>query len=320
MKIKKSYLLVIPAIICINFFLPRLMPGDPFLYLSVEDGNVATVFSPQQIAQYKMYYGLDKPIIIQFITYLVKLLKGDFGVSIYYNTSVREMIMTRIPWTIAVVVVSLLISGFIGTVLGTFSAWHRDNVFDRITYSIMLFISEIPSFMVGIFLLFVFAAGLKWFPLSGGSTAFAEYGTIWNQIGDILIHITLPVLTLVITRVGSFYLLARNSMITVFTKDYIRTAKGKGLKKHSILFRHALRNSFPPIIMQIFMSLGVMLGQAVLVESVFAYPGIGSLMREAVFNRDYALMQGIFLIMSMNILIMNFLADFIFGKLDPRAV
>ncbi len=316
----KKSLLVIFMVICMNFFLPRLMPGDPFLYLSVEDGNTASVFSQEQIDQYKEYYGLDRPLFIQFIRYLKSMAKGDLGISIFYHTSVINLIKTRIPWTISIVTVSLAVSCMVGTLTGTVSAWHRDGIFDRIVYFIMLLISEVPAFLIGIFLLFFLAAGLKWFPLSGGSTVFSSYDSVWEQIGDILHHMVLPVLTLVLTRVGSFYLLARNSMLDVLTKDYIRTARGKGLKKGRILYMHALRNSIPPVVMQIFMSLGALFGQAVLVENVYSYPGVGSLMREAVLNRDYALMQGIFLVMAMTVLIMNDLSELVIKKLDPRMV
>lgn len=317
---KKNYLLVIPIVICLNFFLPRLMPGDPFLYLSVEDGNTVPVFSQEQIDQYKVYYGLDEPLFQQFVHYLKQVAKGDLGVSIFYHTSVLNMIKKRIPWTILIVTASLAISSIAGTILGTISAWHRNDLFDKILYSSMLFIAEIPAFLIGIVLLFLLAADLKWFPLSGGSTVFASYDSVWEQMLDILHHMVLPVLTLVLTRMGKFYLLARNSMLTVLSKDYIRTARGKGLKKNSIRYIHALRNSIPPVVMQVFMSFGALFGQAVLVENVFSYPGVGSLMREAVTNRDYALMQGIFLIMAMTILIMNFLSELVFKKLDPRVV
>lgn len=317
---KKNYFLVIPVIICINFFLPRLMPGDPFLYLSVEDGNTAAVFSQEQIEQYEAYYGLDQPVIKQFINYMSKMVQGDLGTSIFYNSSVSKMILERIPWTILIVVVSLALSSIIGTILGIISAWHREYKFDRITYTIMLFISEIPAFLIGTLLLFFLAAHFVWFPLSGGSTVFSSYDTLWEKAFDIIHHMALPVLTLVLARIGNFYLLSRNSMMTVLTKDYMRTARGKGLKKHTILFRHALRNSLTPVMTQVFMSLGTSFGQAVLVENVFAYPGVGRLMREAVLNRDYALMQGIFLVMSMMILLMNFTSEIFLKKTDPRVV
>lgn len=317
---KKHYLLVIIVMLFINFFLPRLMPGDPFLYLSVEEGTVSSVFSQEQIDYYKGYYGLDKPLHIQFWAYLTGLLRGDLGYSIYYNTSVTQMIFSRIPWTLFIVVSSLLLSSVIGASLGAISAWFRDKAPDRLMYFFMIVISEIPAFLLGVLFLFVFAAQMRWFPLSGGITVFATFDSVWDQIGDILHHAFLPILTLTITRLGGFYLLSRNSMLTVLSKDYIRTAKAKGIGKRSIIFRHALKNALPPIVARVFMSLGTLFGGAVLVENVFAYPGVGKLMREAVGNRDYVLIQGIFLIITITVLLMNWLADLIYKKLDPRVV
>lgn len=317
---KKHYLIVLLVMLFVNFFLPRLMPGDPFLYLSVEDGNVSATFSQEQVDHYKAYYGLDQPLHIQFWKYITGLLRGDLGYSIYYNTNVAEMIFTRIPWTIFIVLSSLVLSSLIGTAMGAVSAWLWDKPADRLMYFLMVILSEIPAFLIGVLFLFVFAAQLRWFPLSGGSTVFASFTSFWAQTGDILRHAFLPILTLSLTRVGSFYLLSRNSMMTVLSKDYIRTARAKGIGKRNIIFRHALRNALPPVIARVFMSLGALFSGAVLVENVFSYPGVGRLMREAVMNRDYVLIQGIFLTITMTVLLMNWLAELIYRKLDPRVV
>ena len=314
---KKHYILVLFVILVINFFLPRMMPGDPFQYLSVEDGNVSAVFTEEQIEQYKAYYGLDKPLHVQFWNYITGLLKGDLGYSIYYKTSVAEMILSRIPWTAFIVLCALFLSSFFGTVLGAISARLREKPADKLIYFFMIVFSEIPSFLIGTLLLIFLAAKLQWFPLSGGVTVFASFTSAFEYLADLLHHAALPVLTLSLAGLGGFYLLSRNSMLTVLTRDYIRTAKAKGLKKERILFRHALRNALPPIIARIFMSLGAMFGGAVLVENVFAYPGLGSLMREAVLARDYVLTQGIFLMIAVLVLLMNWLADRVYKKLDP---
>ena len=315
---KQHYIWVLIVIICMNFFLPRLMPGDPFLYLSVEDGNVSSTFSAGQIEYYKAYYGLDKPLHIQFFSYLKNLLKADLGTSLYYNTRVVEMVFTRLPWTLLIVLTSLSVSALIGTILGMVSSWLRHTTFDRILYTSMVIISEIPPFLQGLLLLFIFAARLKLFPLSGGMTVFADHSSVWAQMGDIIHHMALPVATLVLARMGGFYLMARSSMLTVLSKDYIQTAVGKGLTKRRIIWRHALRNALPPIIVQFFMSMGHLFGGAVLIENVFDYPGVGQLMREAVLNRDYTLVQGIFLMIVLLVLTMNGIAELLNRKLDPR--
>lgn len=315
---KKHYFLILFIIIAINFFLPRAMPGDPFLYISVEEGGVAATFTQTQITHYKAYYGLDKPLFIQFLNYIWNLLHGNLGYSIYYDTSVVKMILIRMPWTIFIVVCSLLLSSFFGTLIGAASAFLREKHADKLIYIFMIVFSEIPSFLLGLLLLFVFAAKLKCFPLSGGVTAFAYYNTIWSYIYDILYHAALPIITLTLAGLGNYYLLSRNSMISVLSKDYLNTARAKGLRKVRILFKHALRNSLPPIIARMFMSLGNLFGGAVLVENIFAYPGVGKLMSEAVRTRDYVLIQGIFLVVAITMLLMNWLADIIYRKLDPR--
>lgn len=315
---KKGYLLVLLIIITINFFLPRLMPGDPFLYLSVEDGNVSSTFSEEQVVQYKTYYGLDKPLAAQYLSYLAKLARGDLGYSIYFNTSVLEIITSRVPWTIFIVLTSLLLSSLIGVSAGVVSAWLRGKPADTLLYSGMILLSEIPAFLLGVLLLFIFAAKLRWFPLSGGVSPFLSFSSNFDYLKDLLNHAALPVITLTLTRLGGFYLLSRNSMLTVIAKNFMTTARAKGLKKNRILFRHALRNALPPIITRIFMSLGTFFGGAVLIENVFNYPGIGRLMREAVVVRDYVLIEGIFLFITVTVLLMNFLADAVHKKFDPR--
>ncbi|WP_073030755.1 ABC transporter permease [Desulfosporosinus lacus] len=314
-----EYLMTFLLIITLNFMIPRLMPGDPFTFLSAEEeGQVFISYSQEQIDKYKAYYGLDKPLPVQYGNYLVNLCRGDIGYSIYYNVSVLEMIGKRLLWTVGIVLGAILISTAAGTVMGCFSAWYRDSLLDKLLYFLMITISEIPAFLVGILLLFILAGQFGWFPLFGGMSSFAQYDTSLERAKDILHHAFLPVLTLSLTRVGGFYLLSRNSMLEVLAKDYMRTARAKGLARVRIIFRHALKNALLPVITRVFLSLGAMFGGAVLVENVFSYPGLGRLMREAVMLRDYVLIQGIFLFVAILVLTMNLLADTVYKKLDPR--
>ena len=315
---KRRYALVFLTLLVVNFALPRLMPGDPFTYLSVADGEVVTTFSPEQIGHYRAYYGLDKPMLSQFASYLANLLRGNMGYSIYYNQEVSRMIASRLPWTLGIVAASLVASCFAGGVLGALSAMRRRGRLDRVLYPVMVLFNEIPVFLLGIVLLFFLAAKLGAFPLSGGASPFARHATWWGAAGDLARHAALPVMTLALSRIGGFYLLARGSMLTVLTKDYMRTARGKGLSGARILFCHALPNALPPIVARAFMSVGGLIGGAVLVENVFAYPGMGRLMREAVLMRDYVLVQGIFLVIAFSVLFMNWLADLVYRRLDPR--
>lgn len=257
-------------------------------------------------------------MIVQYKDYILNLLKGNLGYSIYYNRPVVSIIADRILWTLLIVIVSLIISVILGVFLGSLSAWCRNSYLDKICYSVMIVFSQVPSFLVGIFFLFTLETRFKWIPMAGGVSAFVEFDTTFEYIYDILKHAILPVITLSLARIGEFYMLSRNSMITVLSKDYMKTAKAKGLKKSIIIFRHALKNSIIPIVTRICMSLGSILGGAVLVENVFNYPGIGKMMGEAISVRDYVLLQGIFIVITVLVLSMNRLADIINKRIDPR--
>lgn len=313
-----EYILVFIIIISLNFLIPRLMPGDPFTFLSSDEGSVHSSYSDEQIEKYKAYYGLDKPLLQQYIDYISNLFRGNLGYSIYFNDTVVSIISKRVVWTVGIVFVSIVISSILGVFLGAFSAWHRNNWIDKIIYSIMIIFSEIPSFLIAMLLLFVLAAGTGLFPLSGGITVFGQYENVFENIMDIVHHGFLPVLALVLCQTGGYYLLSRNSMMTVLSKDYMLTAEAKGLEDRRIIFRRGLKNAILPVITRIFMNLGTVFGGAILVENVFNYPGVGRLMRQAVMVRDYVLIQGIFLNVCILVLTMNFLADIVYRKMDPR--
>jgi len=313
-----EYFVTVIVIFTINFFLPRLMPGDPFLFLSSDSGSVTATFSQEQIAKYQAYYGLDQPLGRQFIAYGAKLFQGDLGYSIYFNDKVMKIILARLPWTLSIVLISLVLSSVIGVILGCFSAWYRNSYLDRVTYFLMICFGEIPSFLIGIFFLFFVAAKTGLFPLAGGISSFVVFDSPGAKIADLVHHAFLPVLTLALARMGEFYLLSRNSMVTVLSKDYMRTARAKGLSRSKIIFRHALKNALLPVVTRIFLSLGTVFGGAILVENVFNYPGIGRLVQQAVMFRDYVLIQGIFLFVALTVLTMNLAADLVYKKLDPR--
>lgn len=313
-----EYIITIWVIVTLNFLLPRLMPGDPFLFLSGQEGEDIAGFSETQRQYYLQQYGFDKPLPVQYGHYLIGLSKADLGYSIYYNESVTTILARRLPWTLFLVTAAVTISTFFGTILGAISASSRHLWIDRIFFLGLIIISEIPAFLLGLVLLFVFAAAMQIFPLSGAMTHFSAHMTLCQKICDIALHAALPVTTLTIVRIGGVYLLARNSIITVLAKDYLLTAKAKGLGRMRIFWRHALRNAMLPIVTRIFLSLGALVGGAILVENVFNYPGLGRLMREAVIIHDYPLIQGIFMVVTLTVLSANFMADLIYMRLDPR--
>ncbi|KKG17032.1 ABC transporter permease [Methanosarcina sp. 2.H.T.1A.6] len=309
------------VILAINFFLPRMMPGDPFSTTSADEvGEEIIVMTEEQRLYYLNYYGLDRPLHEQFLGYMKNLMKGDLGRSIYYKMPVRDVIMLHLPWTVLIVVGATIISTISGVVLGTLSAKNRKKGSDRLMMMGMISFAEIPSFLLGLILLLVFSVHLRLFPLAGAVTPFADYNGPAEQAWDILYHASLPIVTLSLSQLTGVYLLTRNTLITVTTKDYIRTARAKGLGENTVWIRHALRNALLPVVTRTGFMIGIMMGGVVLVESVFSYPGIGMTLRSAVVGRDYPLIQGILLVIAVSILICNLLVDKIYGKLDPRVV
>jgi peptide/nickel transport system permease protein len=307
------------VILVINFFLPRMMPGDPFSTTSDDDsGDEVIIMTEEQRQYYMSYYGLDKPVHEQFFVYLKNLLTADLGRSIYYKMPVSDVIMLHLPWTMMIVFGSTVISTVAGVILGTISAKNRKKGSDRLMMTGMIAFAEIPSFLLGLILLLVFSVHFRLFPLAGAITPFAHYSGFAEQLWDILYHAFLPVMTLSLAQLTGVYLLTRNTLITVTTKDYIRTARAKGLGEKTVWTRHALRNALLPVVTRAGFMIGIMMGGVVLVESVFSYPGIGMTLRSAVVGRDYPLIQGILLVIAVSILICNLLVDKIYGKLDPR--
>lgn len=313
-----EYMLTFLVIITLNFALPRMMPGDPFLHISGEVDEVVAFHSKEQIQYFREYYGLDRPLHEQYLTYLKELAVGDLGFSYYYKENVSTIILRRLPWTMLLVVSAMVLSIIIGIILGSYSAWRRNKWQDNALYTVLIVFSEIPAFLVGLALLIWLGAGLGLFPLAGAVTHFARYGSMWDEILDILHHAALPILTLTLARTGGIYLLVRNSLGTVLTKDYMRTARAKGLKELRIRYVHALRNALMPLFTRIAIQLGALIGGAILAENVFMYPGIGVLMRSAVVVRDYPLIQGIFLVLAVGVMTTNMLADLAYKYIDPR--
>jgi len=226
--------------------------------------------------------------------------------------------MRRLPWTLFLVISAMALSILLGIVLGSYSAWRRNKWQDKTLYAILIIFSEIPAFLVGLALLIWFGATLKLFPLAGAVTHFAQFDTWWERMLDIMHHAALPIVTLTLARTGGIYLLVRNSLGSVLTKDYMRTARAKGLKELRVKYVHALRNALMPLFTRIAIQLGALIGGAILAENVFSYPGLGVLMRNAVVVRDYPLIQGIFLILAIGVMAANMLADLAYKYIDPR--
>lgn len=315
------FFITLLVILALNFALPRMMPGDPFSTISSDvQGEDVIIMTAEQREYFEQYYGLDLPMHEQFVLYISNLAHGDLGKSIQYKMPVIDVIRLHLPWTILIVLCATALSTVAGIILGTISARNRKHGSDRVMMTGLIAFAEIPSFLLGLILLLIFCVYFRFFPLAGAVTPFAQYDSILEQAWDIGCHAFLPIVTLALAQLTGVYLLTRNTLITVSTKDFIRTARAKGLGEHIVWTRHALKNALLPVVTRTGFVIGMLMGGAVLVESVFNYPGIGSTLRTAVVGRDYALIQGILLIVAVSILLCNLLVDRIYQRLDPRVV
>ncbi|WP_194784558.1 ABC transporter permease [Actinomyces haliotis] len=312
------YLLAFWASITLNFLLPRLMPGDPVSRMFAKGGAQLT---EEQALQLKQLFGLDnRPMWQQYVSYIEDMLTGNMGVSISrFPTPVSEVIGGQIGWTILLGSVALIIAVLLGNLIGIVAAWHRGGLFDSVMPPLLVFLGSFPYFWLAMAALYVFGAGLGWFPLRHAFTAgiVADWGSP-TFLGDIAYHLVLPALTIILVSLGGWTLNMRNTMISTNSEDYILMAEAKGLKRSRIMLRYAARNAMLPSVTSFGMSLGFIVGGSMLTEVVFAYPGVGYQLLNAVNSLDYPLMQGIFFTITAAVLTANFLVDIVYVRLDPR--
>ncbi len=309
-----QYALVLWVAVTLNFALPRLAPGDPLEYVIGPEFQTLTV---EQRAEVLDELGLSGSLPQQYVRYMGNLFRGDFGVSIRFGRPVPEVLADRLPWTLLLLGPAFFLAFGIATALGVFAAVRRGGRADAGLLTGTLLLDALPAFWIAMVLLAVFSVRLGWFPsfgaepLLGASSALA-YG--W-EVGRRLV---LPTATLVLASLGHTFLLARASMISSLGEDYIAQAEAAGLPPRRIIYRHALRNAVLPLYTHFALTLGGLVGGAVLVETVFGYPGVGRLIFEALSARDYPLLQASFLLVTLGVILANALADATYPLLDPR--
>ena len=314
---KKKYIVLFFILLTIHFILPRIMKADPFVFLS-SDGTEVASYTEEEILKYKQYYGLDMPLWRQYLNYLLGIFTGNLGYSIYFKEKVTTLIFSRLVWTAEIVIFSLCISSVFGLFLGSFSAWNCQRKIDTILYQGMVIISEIPSFLIANMILMFFIIKWRILPTAGGITPFIKIEFSWNFILDIIKHAILPSLTLTFLRLPDFYFVSRSAMLQQIQKKYVETAQAKSLGDIYILMRHCLPNAINPIMTRFLLSIQTMFNATLIVENVFKYPGIGKLIRDAVFYRDYLLLQGIFLVITIFILTISFLGENFYQIIEKR--
>jgi peptide/nickel transport system permease protein len=306
------------AAVTVNFFLPRLMPGNPVeVLLSRLKGHL----SPQATHALTLQFGLagQSNLLQQYYSYLGQLLHGRFGTSItYFPTPVLTVIGEALPWTIVLVGVATVLSFVLGTILGIVVGWRRGSRLD-VLLPVTTFFSAIPYFWLALIAILVFGYVLNWFPTSGGYALGTTIGLNGPFIDSAFSHAVLPALTIVVSSIAGWLLSMRNMMVAVLGEDYVALAEAKGLSGRRVMMVYGARNAILPNIANFALSLGFIVSGAILTEAVFAYPGIGYLLYEAVSNEDFPLAQAIFLVITIAVLMANLLADFLYGALDPRA-
>jgi peptide/nickel transport system permease protein len=311
------------VVITFNFFLFRVLPGDP-AKAGIKDPRL----SPQTVAALQQRFGLDKPVLLntaggspfdsQYFRYLGALAQGDLGTSYNYkNRSVTDLLGTAMVNTLWLVLPAEVLAIFFGVLLGLVAAWRRGTKLDVSALMFALFTWALPTFFLGILLLF---GGSRYLglPTGGRITIGADHATFFAAAGDVLRHLILPTLTFALVLLGEYMLIMRSSVVEVFSEDYILTAKAKGLTTFQIIRRHGFRNAMLPIVTLIALNLGFTVSGAIQVETVFSWPGLGKLTVDAVAQRDYPVLQGAFLLLAISVVLANLIAELVYLRLDPR--
>ena len=310
-----NYLIALAAIFSLNFILPRLMPGDPLQAIYGQEALVA--MTPEMEAELIRQFSLDKSWWDQLQAYVLGLLQGDLGFSYYYREQVSQVIMGALPWTLLLTGLALIIATAIGLILGIESGFKRGSSLDRGLVAGLMFLGGFPDFFIGILLLLIFAVSLDVLPLSGATSPYAGHEG-FAYVLDVLKHLALPLASMVLVQLGGIFLLTRNTMVTLLAESFILTVRAKGCPESCIKYAHAGRNSLLPVTTATGLRIPHIFTGALFIEIVFSYPGVGSLLNTAIDARDYPLIQGILLIVTLTVLTANFLVDLLYMRLDPR--
>jgi peptide/nickel transport system permease protein len=311
------YLFTAWAAITINFFLPRMLKGDPVsAYLAKNQGRI----SPEAADSLRTLFGLDdgRSVFQQYLDYWGLLFDGDLGRSFSKGLApVTEVIASALPWTVGLVGIATVLSFFLGTSIGAFIGWRRGSKADLVV-PVATFFSTVPYFWMGLIAIALFSTTLGWFPASHAYDKGSAPNLSLDFVAQVIQHGTLPALTIVLASLGGWILGMRNMMVTVLDEDYVTVAQAKGLSQRRVLVNYAARNAVLPQLSSFALSLGFIVGGTLVMELVFSYPGVGKLLLDATTAKDYPLMQGLFLIITLTVLVANILADVAYAVLDPR--
>ncbi len=301
------------AVATFNFVLFRVLPGDPVRLLA-RAGHL----SPEAIARLHQVFGLDQPVPIQYLYYLRNLVTGDLGMSLTYRRPVFDILAERIMNTVILLAAASVIVIVVGIIAGVFAASRRGTRLDAGTVIGSLFFWSLPTFWTGLILIIILGVYFRAFPISGmGAPGYIVQSPVQHAL-DLARHLALPTLTLILVDIGQFVLITRSSLIDVLTEDFMLTARAKGLSARQVLWRHGVRNALLPVATASALYVGLVIGGAIQVETVFSWPGMGRLIYDAVLQRDYPILEASFLIFAVVVILTNLASDLLYYFLDPR--
>ena len=307
-------LLLVLAVVVLNFFLLQAAPGDPVETIAGASGGM----SEDLKAELRSKYGLDQPLLVQLGVYLSKVAVGDLGYSYFFNAPVTELIVQRLPATLLLVVSAVLFAFLVGTAAGVLASRKPNGLLSQSITVVSLVGFAAPVFWTGMMLIILFAATWPLFPISDMRDVASSGDGGWRDVVDVAHHLVLPTVTLAMLFLAQYSRLSRASMLDVLGSDYVRTARAKGLGETTVLYKHALRNAVLPVVTVLGLQFGNVLAGAVLVETVFNWPGLGRLALESVLRRDYPTILGVLLFSAIVVVVMNLMTDYVDRLIDPR--
>ncbi|MEA4811476.1 MAG: ABC transporter permease [Anaerolineaceae bacterium] len=307
-----SALLAVFIVLTLNFVIISIAPGNPIKTLMGKDAD-----NPTLRAALEKKYGLDQPLMVRYFKYLGNVVRGDLGKSIIYNESVAKMILSKVGPTVLLVLTASTFSLLIGTALGILAARKEGGVVDGVISGINYILNSLPSFWLGLMLIIVFATRLKWFPTYGMVNARADLKG-WAYIVDVLQHLFLPLLTLVLIELPIYFRIAKSSVLQVTEEDFVTTFRAAGMDERKLFRKYIFKNAILPTITIFGISLAYLITGVALIEIVFAWPGTGRLVLNAINQRDYPVIMGMYLITSVSIALMMLFIDILYAVVDPR--
>lgn len=307
MILKRIFQLIPVLLITMSmtFVITRVLPGNPAVSIL---GPQATA---EDIAKMEEEMGLHDPMPVQYINYMKRILTGDLGTSYRYNRPVADLIFEKLPNTLQIALASLIIALLIGVPVGIISAVKQYSVFDYISMIAALIGVSMPSFWLGLMLVLIFSVNLGWFPTMG-------MGAISNGIGDVISHLFLPSLCLSFGSMANFARISRSSMLEVIDQDYMKAVRAKGIRENVVIIKHGYKNALPPIVTVLGMRIAALMTGAIMIETIFAWPGIGRLIVDAINNNDFEMIQGTVLFMAILYVTVNLVVDIIYLYINPK--